>query len=136
MKQSDILHFINEHPLFYLATSEDNIPRVRIMRACIADKRGIFFNTKKNKESYRQLQKNPYIEMCFFDSHREIQIRISGKAEIIDEKNIKEEIVNKFSILQALVETDGYDIIAPVVLKQGVAKIWTRTRNCYEVPIN
>ena len=92
MNKQEIIDFINKHDNFYLATSDNNVPSVRVMKACIVDERGIIFNTKKFKNSYRQLKNNPKVEMCFYDDKEEIQIRISGEVEILDDLSIKKDI--------------------------------------------
>lgn len=124
MTKSEILEFINEYPVFFLATIEDNNPRVRTMMVCKADNSGIYFNTGKNKDLYKQLSRNHAVEMCFYSAKEAKQIRISGMVEPIDDLNFKKEMVKNFSFLKPWVDKEGYDILAPYCLKKGRAVMW------------
>jgi len=50
MTKTEILEFINANPTCYLATSENNKPRVRGMRMYRADGKGIIFQTSNVKD--------------------------------------------------------------------------------------
>ena len=67
MNSGEILQFIKDRPVFYLATCVDNEPRVRVMRLYRADGDGIIFNTSSRKSLHKQLQANPAVELCFYD---------------------------------------------------------------------
>ena len=84
MTNAEILEFVKQNPVFCLATSDNNIPHVRTMMICKADENGIVFNTKSFKDSYKELENNPNVEMCFYNSKKDIQIRIFGKVQLIN----------------------------------------------------
>jgi len=84
----DIAHEEEEkNPVFFLATVEDEEPRVRGMLLYKADENGIIFHTGTMKALYEQVLKNPKVELCF--SGDGTQVRVSGKLEIIEDNNIR-----------------------------------------------
>ena len=126
MDKIDVLKFISENPVFYLATSDKNIPYVRIMTVCKADENGIIFNTKKYKRSFEELSKNPNIEMCFYNKEDDIQIRVFGKVEKNEDLYLKKCIVNDFPRLKNIIKEHGYSAIIPFCLKKWGFKICDR----------
>ena len=90
MTKQEILEAINKNPAFFLATIDEDKPRVRGMLLYKADENGILFHTAASKDLYSQILKNPNAELCFNCSGT--QIRISGKLDIIDDNNLKDEI--------------------------------------------
>jgi len=55
LNRKEILSFITNNPVCHIATSKDNIPSVRIMRILQAKEEGILFNTKRFKDSCKDL---------------------------------------------------------------------------------
>lgn len=130
MTKSEILEFIRKNPTFALATVEDNVPSVRMMILYRADGKGlIIFNTGENKDINRQLSKNPNVEMCFYNTEGTKQIRISGAVEVVEDQQIKKEIVKDHQFLSEWVDKEGYDVLVVYCLKQGRATVWTMETN-------
>jgi pyridoxamine 5'-phosphate oxidase len=124
MTKEKIFEIINDNPIFYLATCEENRPRVRGMRVYRADENGIIFNTSTAKELHRQLFKNPSVELCFYDDKEGIQIRIRGEVELLDDQSIKNEIVEKMPALKPLILGEGEKKLAVYRLARGKVKVW------------
>ncbi len=131
MNRSEIFEFLNANPAFYLATVEDNRPHVRGMLMYRADENGIIFHTGKGKDLHRQLTQNPHVEMAFNNGSFEnlIQIRVSGTAELVEDIELKKEIVSKRDFLKPWVEQTGYEPFAVYRVKKGVATVWTLKTN-------
>jgi uncharacterized pyridoxamine 5'-phosphate oxidase family protein len=125
MKKTEILAFINENPLCFLATTEGNTPHVRGMRACRADENGIIFYTAKDKAVYQQLINNPKVEICFYNFQNLIQVRVSGKMEIVEDMTLKKEIGTTRPNAKTRVEKEGYDWLAVFRIKNGKASTWS-----------
>lgn len=126
MNNEEILDFIKRNPIFYLATSDNNMPHVRAMTVCNADENGILFNTKDFKKSNLELRNNPNVEMCFYSPKEGVQVRLSGKVESVDDLAIKKDIVRRFPALTQLVQAKGYCVIVPYCLKNWKTQVWTR----------
>jgi pyridoxamine 5'-phosphate oxidase len=124
MTKKKIFEIINNNPIFYLATCEENEPRVRGMRVYRADEKGIIFNTSTAKELHEQLLKNPMVELCFYDETEGIQIRIRGEVEPFDDQAIKDEIVEKMPALKPLILGEGEKKLAVYRLARGKVKVW------------
>lgn len=120
MNKDEIIEFINEYPEFFLATIDGGEPRVRGMRIYQANDEGIFFNTSKEKNVYSQLMKNPLVEMCFFDGGS-TQVRVRGKAQLVEEDGYIERMCRKTPQLQPFI-MDGK--IAMFQLLDAQAKVW------------
>ena len=131
MNKNEILEFMERNPIFHLATVEGDKPHVRGMLLYRADEDGIIFNTGKIKDLYKQLTKNPHVEMSFTNGIFEnlIQVRVSGTVEPVEDLDLKKEIVQKRDFLKPWVEQVGYDALAVFRVTKGVATVWTMATN-------
>lgn len=131
MNKKEILEFLNANPVCHLATVEGQKPRVRAVLLYHADENGLVFHTGKMKDLYRQLTANPNIEMSFNNGmvQNMIQVRVSGVAELVEDLELKKEIVRKREFLKPWVERDGYGLLAVYRIRKGVATIWTMKTN-------
>lgn len=131
MNKSEIIEFLNANPVFHLATIEGNKPHVRGMLLYRADENGLLFHTGKMKDIHQQLTGNPSVELCFNNGKFEdlIQIRVSGTVELVEDVELKKEIVQKREFLKPWVERHGYGPLAVYRLRKGVATIWTMKTN-------
>jgi pyridoxamine 5'-phosphate oxidase len=122
MNKKEILDFIKANPMTYMATTEGNKPHVRGMETFRVDDNGLVFYTNKSKDVYKQLEKNPEVELCYV---KDVQVRISGKLELVDDLSIKKDIVQARPFLKPLVEQQGYDTLGVMRLKNGKANTWS-----------
>ncbi|MDH7578976.1 MAG: pyridoxamine 5'-phosphate oxidase family protein [Bacillota bacterium] len=135
MNKYEIFDLMNQNPVFFLATADDNQPRVRGMLLYKADESGIVFHTGAMKDVYKQVMKNPKVELCFNDFKRNIQVRVSGELEVVDDNNLKDEILEHPSrqFLKPWKESgslqDFYNSFIVFRLKNGTAVIWTIDTN-------
>lgn len=133
MKKDEIFQAISKNPVFFLGTIDDDKPRVRGMLLYKADENGIIFHTGGSKDLYKQILKNPAAELCF--NCNGTQIRISGKLDIINDDNLKEEIYNhpsrkfmeQWRSDDSLSDSDKELII--LSLKHGTIVTWTMEDN-------
>ena len=132
MDKKEIYEFMNKYPACYLATTDGDTPHVRGMLMYRADENGIIFHTGVNKDLFKQLQKNPNVELCFVnnkDLPDFIQIRVSGVVLFENEMKIKEQIINDRPFLKPIVEKVGYDVIAVFRVQNLTATVWTMATN-------
>ena len=128
MTKDEILELIKANPISFMATVEGNKPHVRGMGIQSADENGIIIQTWTIKDIHQQVVNNPEIELCFNDMKAGIQVRVSGKAEIINDVEFKKKVVEDRSFMKATVEEKGYDVVALYRVK-GKATVWTRATN-------
>ena len=129
MNKQEILKVIGGCQIFHLATIEGNKPHVRGMMLYRADENGIIFHTGKAKDLDKQLRANPAVEMCFNNLKNNVQIRVSGIVEQMEDAEFKEEIVANRPFLKPWIDQDGYGSLTVYRLKNGTATIWTFENN-------
>ena len=124
MTKEQIFEFINENPVFFLATCEGNQPRVRAMQVYQADARGIIFNTRKTKSLHKQLMTNPSVELCFYNELDSIQVRIRGKVQLVQDPKFKAEAARKLPAAESIILDEGPNGLAVYRLIEGKARVW------------
>ncbi|HEY6001075.1 MAG TPA: pyridoxamine 5'-phosphate oxidase family protein [bacterium] len=131
MTREEIFAMIQAHPVFHLGTVEGDQPRVRAMLIYRADHGGIVFHTGKMRDVHRQLQAHPKTELCFEDTERMIQVRVSGEAELVEDLALKQEIAAHptRAFLKPFIAAHGYDPLAVYRIRNPVATIWTMAEN-------
>lgn len=129
MNKKEILDFMNAHPACHVATIEGNIPRVRGLRMHKADEKGIIFQTWTTKDVGKQLMKNTAAELCFNDYDKEIQVRVNGKFELVNDMAVKKAVMDARPSLKPFLDELGYDKVAIFRMSRGKANVWTMKEN-------
>ncbi|UFS71911.1 pyridoxamine 5'-phosphate oxidase family protein [Geomonas sp. RF6] len=131
MDKKEILEFMTANPVFHLATAEGSKPHVRGMLLYRADENGIIFNTGKVKDLHQQLTANQQVELSFHNGNFEnlIQVRVSGTAELVEDLDLKKEIIEQRDFLKPWVEEVGYEPVAVYRIRNGVATVWRLSGN-------
>ncbi len=135
MKKEEIFELMNANPAFHLATVEGDQPRCRAMFLFRANENGIIFHSGIMKMVHNQITKNPKVELCFNDFQKGIQVRVTGKLEIVEDKALKDEICNHPSrkFLKSWRESgtldDFYNGFKVYRLIGGKAVWWTMATN-------
>ena len=129
MTKEEVFEFMTKNPMFNLATVDGNQPHVRTMMLYKADENGIIFVTGKQKDVYKQLLANPAMEMCFYNHDQGCQIRIEGSVEILDDMNLKKQVVEVFTFLKPFVESKGYEVLICYRVKNPKASFWKMATN-------
>ncbi len=131
MNKKEIFEILTTKPVCHLATVEGDKPHVRGLLLYKADENGLIFHTGKMKDLHKQLTQNPQVEMCFNNGNFEnlIQIRVGGIVELIEDLELKKEIVQKREFLKPWVEQMGYEFLAVYRMKNGIATVWSMGTN-------
>ena len=127
MTSSEIMKFLNAHPACHLATLENGKPRVRGMLMYRADEQGLLFHTGIGKALAKQIQNGAPAEACF--NSPELQVRVSGTTQIVDDLELKKEIVAARPFMQPWVAQHGYDLLVVFRIVQCEAATWTMAAN-------
>jgi pyridoxamine 5'-phosphate oxidase len=125
MDKKEIIEFISKNPTCHMATLEDGKPRVRGIGIYRADEDGIVIQVSEPKDIYKQLVKNPETELCFSNAKEGIQIRVRGRVELVEDAELKKEVVEKRQFLKPMVDRYGWGVIKLYCLKHGLAHVWT-----------
>lgn len=94
------LIFLATHKEVAFATSEENKPKIRVFQIMKRDNDILYFATTPHKEVYRQLQKNPFVELLAMAGN--VSVRITGKVSFNISNNIGQEIYETNPILKRL----------------------------------
>ncbi len=127
MTREQILEFLNANPVCHLATCEGKQPRVRGMMMYRADASGLIFHTGQFKSLSKQLRANKQVEMCF--NSKDAQVRVAGVVEIVEDMDLKKEIVAARPFMKPWVEKHGYDLLVVFRVTQCQVAVWTMTTN-------
>lgn len=127
----DCIRFTNENPICYLATAENDQPRVRALGFWFADESGFYFQTGSVKEFPHQLEKNPKTEVCFYkhDSMIGTMLRISGEVEFLNDTKLKERVLNERPFLKNFGLTINSPGLIIFRIPHGKAHFWTMEDN-------
>ena len=99
------LRFLCEHKDIALATSEDNIPKLRIFQIMKQEGNVLYFATSEKKAVWQELRKNPNVELIAYDGN--ISVRCSGMVNFNVEDDVKRWIYEHNDVLSRLY--DRYD---------------------------
>jgi len=127
MNREEILAFLNANPGCHLATMEGDQPRVRGMFIFRADEKGIIIHTGTFKSLYAQLLKNKQVEICFNSPDK--QVRVEGVAQVVNDKNLKNKILEARPWLKPLMGQNGEDQLVVFRIIGCKASVWTMETN-------
>jgi len=94
------LQFLRNHKDVALATSEDNIPKLRIFQVMKQEGNVLYFATSEKKAVWRELRKNPNVEIIAYEG--DISVRCSGMVNFNVEDDMKRWIYDNNDVLQRL----------------------------------
>ena len=94
------LSFLMSHTDVAFATVEDDKPKIRVFQIMKRENATLYFTTTTYKEVYKQLQKNPFVELLAMAGN--ISVRVKGKAVFDVPDNIGKEIYETNPILMRL----------------------------------
>ena len=96
----EIYDFLKKCGTYYLATVEDDQPRVRPFGTVDIFEDKLYIQTGKVKDVSKQIQKNAKVELCAFDGEK--WLRLSGKLVRDDRVEAKEHMLAGYPNLQAM----------------------------------
>ena len=118
---SECYKFIRECGYFFLATSRDNLPKLRPMGMIYSNEKALFLVTDKRKNVYAELAENPRTELAAYNLNSRKWIRIAGKVQPESSEIVKEEIVDVYPMLRQ--EYAGEEEVYLVVFKLRIENI-------------
>lgn len=139
MEFTDCIAFASECRIAFVATIDDEQPRVRPLTLQYADATGFYFQTEPVKRLFGQLANNSRVEVCFYrpeEAGLGTVLRVSGEVEMVDDEEIKSFILRKQPFLKKLGINDIHDPLFVVFgIKRGEAYFWTYEQNMKETDI-
>lgn len=126
----DVVEFIKKNPICTLATTDGDQPRVRGFFTVFFDDDRIYFTTGAPKDVYKQLVRNPKVELCYLTPGFGIMLRIAGTVEFVDDRGKKQQLIEEKSYLKGFT-ADSPEFIL-LRLPHGTARFWTIADNMRE----
>jgi len=102
------LQFLRNHKDVALATSEGDIPKLRIFQVMKQEGNVLYFATSEAKAVWRELRKNPNVELIAYEGN--ISVRCSGMVNFNVEEETKRWIYEHNDVLRRLYTS--YDQLA------------------------
>jgi pyridoxamine 5'-phosphate oxidase len=131
MSIHECIQFANENKICYLATAVGDQPKVRALGFWFADETGFYFQTSTIKEFTREMENNPKIEVCFYQSKGTMgmMLRITGIVEFLNDERLKEKVLEDRPFLKNF----GLSLADPRLvifrIPHGKAHFWTMENN-------
>ena len=113
-----ICKFLKEAGVYYLATVEENQPRVRPFGTALLYEGKLYIQTGKVKPVSKQLAANPKAEICAFKDG--VWLRIAGELVNDDRVEVKKVMLDEYSNLRGMYDEHD-DNTQVLYFKNGVA---------------
>jgi pyridoxamine 5'-phosphate oxidase len=136
MDFKDCVKFANENKTCYLATAEGDQPRVRALGMWYADDSGFYFQAQTVKALYKQIEKNPKVEIYFNAKDFKQVMRVYGKARIITDSKIRAKCIEERPFVKnfGITEPDN-PLLAVFQVYTGEAYFWTMADSMKEADL-
>jgi pyridoxamine 5'-phosphate oxidase len=129
MTKQEIIDFLKANEAGYLATVENDEPRVRGMAHYITADGRIVYHTGTGKDLAKQVPNGAVVEMCVFEPQSMTQVRVRGAVETLNDQALKEQIVADRPFLKPMVDATGYEHFLLFALVNPKATVWTMADN-------
>lgn len=132
MSYKDVLTFVKENPVCFIATMDGDQPRIRAFLTVLFEDEKIYFTTGATKSVFKQLSKNQKIELCYCSRDFRKMMRITGKIEIIDDREKKQRLLDERDYLKMFGGRADDPRFILLRLSHGKARFWTIENNMKE----
>jgi uncharacterized pyridoxamine 5'-phosphate oxidase family protein len=135
MDLADCVRFANENRVTFIGTMDGDQPRVRAFGMWFADQSGFYYQTGTTKDVYKQLVKNPKVELCFCSPPGPAMksMRVTGKVEFLEDRALEERLFRDRPFLKDVLRTAPKDArVAMFRVAHGEAWFWTMEVNLKE----
>ena len=116
----EVQEFLKRSGVYYLATMDGDQPRVRPFGTAEIFEDHLYIQTGKKKDVFKQIEKNPNVEICSFIDGK--WIRVCGKLVVDDRVEAKKDMLDKNPELRGMYnENDDNTVV--LYFESGVATI-------------
>lgn len=130
MTIKDVIAFAKENPVCGVATIDGDQPRVRAFLSVFFEDDRIYFTTGAVKDVFRQLNKNPKVELLYLAKDFREMMRVTGSFEMVDDRQKKQKLIDEREYLKGFKADDPEFIL--LRLSHGRARFWTLQNNLKE----
>ncbi|MBQ9358452.1 MAG: pyridoxamine 5'-phosphate oxidase family protein [Abditibacteriota bacterium] len=100
----EVYDFLKKCRTYYLATTDNGQARVRPFGTVDIFEDRLYIQTGKSKAVSKQIQKNPFVEICAFDG--ETWLRLSGELVRDDRREAKQHMLERYPELGSMYSPD------------------------------
>ena len=116
-----VYEFLRAAETYYLATVEDDQPRVRPFGTVYLFEGKLYIQTGKGKSVAKQIDSNPKVELCAMKGDE--WIRVTGTLVLDDRLEAQENMLNDYPSLRAMYTTGPNGNTAVYFFKNATATI-------------
>jgi len=131
MDKQDVIRFANENPVCFLATIDEDRPRVRAVLLVKADESGFYFDLLSTKQVVKQLAANPHAELCFYNNAADLmqarQLRVAGIMEWVQDESLTQQVAAERAFIDELAGQPTGPLVMIFRLAQAEAHFWAMT---------
>jgi len=101
----EVLKFLKDNQIFYLATVDGNVPKVRPFGFVMSYESKLYFCTSNQKDVFKQLQANPHVEVSTTSKTGE-WLRLKGEVVFNTNKQSKQAALTAAPMLSKMYTVD------------------------------
>jgi uncharacterized pyridoxamine 5'-phosphate oxidase family protein len=116
----EVYKFLSENSPFYVATIDGDKPKVRPFGFVMLHEGKLWLSTNNQKDVYKQLKANPYIEICT-SKNRNDWLRVKGKAVFNATPTIKAKALEERPTLKKMYSSVDNPIWELFYIEEGEA---------------
>ena len=116
----EVQEFLKDCGVYYLATIDNDKPRVRPFGTAEIYNDHLYIQTGKKKDVFKQIEKNSNVELCAFKDGR--WIRVSGNLIADDSIEAKKDMLDKNPNLRSMYDENDDNTIV-LYFEKGIATI-------------
>jgi uncharacterized pyridoxamine 5'-phosphate oxidase family protein len=125
----EVVGFLQENPVQFLATvGRDGKAKCRPFMFALEQEGKLWFCTNNQKDVYKDMQENPYIEVSV-SSSQYAWIRLSGKATFEDHMEVKKACIEGIPLVKKIYKTADNPIFEVFYLADAKAVLADFTGN-------
>ena len=128
----EVYEFLKDCGTYYLATIEDNKPRVRPFGTINLFEDKLYIQTGKSKKVYKQIEKNNNFEICAFKDGQ--WLRISGELVNDDRLEAKKDMLDHYPELRNMYDENDENT-SVLYFKNAIATFYSFTTEPREITL-
>ncbi len=120
----------------FLATIDGDQPRLRPVSPVKSEGFTVYVASLRRYGKTAEIEANPNVELCYLDAKHD-QVRVTGAAEVVTDRALKEEIWNANPLLrQYLGSIDNPELVLYRIAPRRVRYMKEWALEYFEVPLN
>ncbi|MDP4093962.1 MAG: pyridoxamine 5'-phosphate oxidase family protein [Bacillota bacterium] len=114
----DVINYLKTNQYGFLATVENNKPKVRPFGFMYEEYGRLYFCTSSKKDVYRQMKESPVVEYATTSSDM-VTVRISGTAVFTEDIQVKEKVLASSELVKSIYKTADNPVFKTFYLEHG-----------------